>query len=396
MKLFIANLGSTSFKYKLFDMSDAEALCAEGSADRIGLEKSNWFFSKNDSGSASTGEARFNNHGEAIDFQLQLLQSESVISSLDEIEAIGFKAVHGGPISGAAVVDDKVLGIMEQFSDVAPSHNPPYISAMKALKSLIPDTVQVAVFETAFHQSIPEKRQVYAIPHEWTEKLGIRRYGFHGASHRYIGSRMTEIDGGLKRIINCHLGGSSSICAIENGRSAANSFGMTVQTGIPHAVRVGDFDAFAMLKLQAAGIDQETIWQKLGKESGLLGMSGISSDLRDIEQAASKGNERAQLAIEVLVESIRFYIGAYLTVLKGVDALCFTGGIGQYSSTVRSKVVEGLEFAGIVLDKRKNMNADGNLENRIDSPAGRVQIWALPTNEELVVAHQVMDVLNKG
>ena len=395
MKIFIANLGSTSFKYKLFDMSNGEVPYAVGSADRIGLPNGTWSLSSGSSGSAMTGEAQFKSHGDAIDFHLQLLQSESVISGLADIEAIGFKAVHGGPISGAVVVDDRVLGIMEEFSDVAPLHNPPYISAMKALQKLLPDTVQVAVFETSFHQSIPEKRQVYAIPHEWTEKLGIRRYGFHGASHGYIGSRMKEIDDTLARVISCHLGGSSSICAIEAGRSVANSFGMTAQTGIPHAVRVGDFDPFSMLKLEAAGIDREVIWQKLGKESGLLGMSGISGDLRDIEQAAEDGNERALLTIDVLVESIRFYVGAYLTVLGGADALCFTGGIGQHSSIIRRKVVEGLDYAGVILDQGKNQKADGRLENRIDAPAGQVQIWILPTNEELIVARQVMHVLNK-
>ena len=205
-----------------------------------------------------------------------------MIKAIADVQAIGFKAVHGGPISGAVKVDERVIGVMEQFSDVAPLHNPPYIAAMKAFRESLPGVPQVAAFETGFHATIPLKRQAYAIPHEWTEKLGIRRYGFHGASHRYIATRMAELSPKARRIISCHLGGSCSINAIEDGKSVANSFGMTLQTGIPHAARVGDFDAFAIMKLLKHGLDLETIWKKLGKEGGLLGMSG-SQDMRDVE-----------------------------------------------------------------------------------------------------------------
>ena len=341
----------------------------------------------------ASGQAHFNSHSEAIDFHLQHLIEEGVVDNTGQIDAIGFKAVHGGPISGAVLVDDEVIKVMEDFSDVAPLHNPPYIQAMKAFRKKLPKTPQVASFETAFHQTIPQKRQVYAIPYEWTEDLGIRRYGFHGASHCYIGQRIKEIEDGLTKIINCHLGGSSSICAIENGQSIANSFGMTAQSGIPHAVRIGDFDTFSLLKLKAAGLDQDTIWKKLGKESGLLGMSGVSSDLRDIEKAAEQGNQRAELAVEVLVESIRFYIGSYLVALNGADAICFTGGIGQFSSNIREKVLENMDFAGIKLDLDKNREIDGKQENRIDQIDSKVQIWVIPTNEELIVARQTLTVL---
>src|SRR5438034_496401 len=204
-------------------------------------------------------------------------------------DAVGFKAVHGGPTSGAVRVTDEVISTMEQFADVAPAHNPPYIAAMRAFREKLPDVPQVAAFETAFHQSIPMARQVYAIPHEWTEKLGIRRYGFHGASHRYIATRVPELVGKEKarRVISCHLGGSSSICAIEHGRSVANSFGMTAQSGVPHNNRVGDFDSFALRRLMKHGLDLEEIFQKLSKEGGLLGISGVSPDLRDIEREAN-------------------------------------------------------------------------------------------------------------
>jgi acetate kinase len=393
VNILIANLGSTSFKYKLFEMSEGETLLADGAVDRIGLDDSNWEYTIAAEKRHDFGKGQFSNHNDAIKYQLDCLLKEQVVADLSEIGAIGFKAVHGGSISGAVLVDDSVIKVMNDFANVAPAHNPIYVEAMKVFSTLLPEIPQIAAFETAFHQSIPEKRQVYAIPYEWTEEFGVRRYGFHGSSHRYIGSRLKEIDSGLNKIINCHLGGSSSITAIKDNLSVANSFGMTLQTGIPHAVRVGDFDAFSIIKLVADGVDQKNIWDQLCKESGLLGMSGVSSDLRDIEEAAHRGDKRADLAIDVLAESVRDYIGAYLTVLNGVDAICFTGGIGQHSSTLRERVLKNMTFAGIKLDTSKNASADGKQENRIDHSDSQVQIWILPTNEELIVARQVRQVL---
>src|SRR6185437_14275091 len=254
-------------------------------------------------------DSPYKTHGDVIDVILKELEHKP--------DAIGFKAVHGGPISGAVRVTDEVLAIQEQFADVAPAHNPPYIAAMRAFREKLPGVPQVAAFETAFHQTIPLARQIYAIPHEWTEKLGIRRYGFHGASHRYIATRIPELLGKdhCKRIISCHLGGSSSICAIEDGKSVANSFGMTAQSGVPHCNRVGDFDTFALMKLTKQGLSLDEIFRKLGKEGGMLGMSGVSPDMRDIEAAAAKGDARAKLAIDAFVESVRGFIGSYLVFL---------------------------------------------------------------------------------
>ncbi len=394
MIILVANLGSTSFKYKLFDMSVAERVLAVGAADRIGQAQSVWSV---EAGEAKAGgEASLPDHGAAIELHLAELVKLGAISAIDDVQAIGFKAVHGGPISGAVIVDDHVLNTMQQFADVAPAHNPPYIAAMKSFRAKLPGASQVAAFETAFHQTIPLKRQVYAIPHEWTEQLGIRRYGFHGASHRYIATRMAELAPGARRIISCHLGGSCSVNAIDSGQSVGNSFGMTAQSGVPHASRVGDFDAFALMKLLAAGIDLPTIWKRLGKEGGLAGMSGISPDLRDIEAAAAKGDERAKLAIDVFVESIRSYVGQYLVALGGVDAVCFTGGIGQHSRLIRRLVLAGLEFAGIELDQRRNEQAVGSAESRIDVPGSKVQLWVLPTNEELIVARQTVAALHNA
>jgi acetate kinase len=367
MKILVANLGSTSFKFKLLDMERDGELVAKGGYERIGQ-----------------ADSPFKTHGDVIDVILKEIGGKP--------DAIGFKAVHGGPISGAVRVTEEVLRVQEQFADVAPAHNPPYIAAMRAFAARLPNVPQVAAFETAFHQTIPLARQVYAIPHEWTEKLGIRRYGFHGASHRYIATRCAEIIPDARRIISCHLGGSCSICAIENGKSVANSFGMTAQSGVPHNNRVGDFDTFAMLKLTKQGLSLDEIFRKLGKEGGMLGMSGVSPDMRDIEKAAATGDKRAQLALDAFIESVRHFIGAYLVVLGGCDALVFTGGIGENGIATRAAICRNLEFAGIVLDEQKNQ-ARGR-EAKISKVESGADVWIVPTNEELIVARQTEAVLN--
>ncbi len=395
MIVLVANIGTTSFKCKVFDMSKNELQLAEGAADRIGQGNSAWSMVPcvgAAAGKKVSGTAELADHAASIELLLQELIKTGVLTSIADVHAIGFKAVHGGPISGAVKVDQHVLDVMAEFSDVTPLHNPPYIAAMKAFAARLPQVPQVAAFETGFHQTIPLKRQVYAIPHEWTEKLGIRRYGFHGASHRYIATRMKEIAPNVRKIINCHLGGSCSVTAIEDGKSVANSFGMTTQSGIPHAGRVGDFDAFAMMKLLKQGVDLETIWKKLGKEGGLLGMTG-SQDMRDVETKAAAGDARSKLAIDVFVEACRHYVGAYLAVLNGADAITFTGGIGQNGSAIRAAILEKLDYAGIVLDLEKNKATRGNVEARLDQAGSRVQIWMLPTNEELIVARQTVAAL---
>ncbi|MEX2216366.1 MAG: acetate/propionate family kinase [Phycisphaeraceae bacterium] len=393
MITLIANLGSTSFKYKLFDMP-SERVLATGAADRIGQGKSAWSVDAN--GRKAEGVVDLADHGAAVELHLKQLVTLGAIESIKAVEAIGFKAVHGGPISGAVIVDIDVINTMQQFADVAPQHNPPYIAAMKAFAKKLPGIPQVAAFETAFHQTIPLARQVYGIPHEWTEQLGIRRYGFHGASHRYIATRMAQIAPQAKKIISCHLGGSCSICAIDHGKSVANSFGMTAQSGTFHASRVGDFDAFAILKLLAAGLTLDDIWQTLGKKAGLAGLSGVSADMREVEEASAKGNKQAKLALDAFVESCRHYLAAYLGVLNGADAIVFTGGIGQNGKAIREAICANLDYAGIKLDIAKNTAAKGSAESRVDSDSSRTQIWVLPTNEELIVARQTLEALTKA
>src|SRR5215213_335850 len=366
MLVLVANLGSTSFKFKLLDMDADGDVLAKGGYERIGQPGS-----------------PFASHADVIDVILKELPKRP--------DAIGFKAVHGGPISGAVRVTDEVIAIQEHFADVAPAHNPPYVAAMRAFREKLPTVPQVAAFETAFHQTIPMSRQVYAIPHEWTEKLGIRRYGFHGASHRYIATRVKEIVPEARRVISCHLGGSSSICAIQDGKSVANSFGMTAQSGLPHNNRVGDFDTFALMKLTKQGLSLEEIFQKLGKQGVMLGMSGVSPDMRDVERAAAGGSSRAKLALDAFVESVRSFVGSYLVALGGCDVLAFTGGIGENGAAIREAVCRNLDFAGIVLDPQKN-NVRGK-ETKISAVESGAEIWIIPTNEELIVARQTAAVL---
>jgi acetate kinase len=369
MFILAANLGSTSFKFKLLNMEAYGAEVARGVYERIGQK-----------------DSPYANHADVLD--------EILKSFPHPPDAIGFKAVHGGPISGAVRVTDEVIATMQQFSDVAPAHNPPYIAAMKAFRAKLPKVPQVAVFETAFHHTIPMSRQIYAIPHEWTEKLGIRRYGFHGASHRFIANRVTEILGrpASRRIISVHLGGSCSVCAIESGKSAACSFGMTVQSGLPHNNRVGDFDGFAITRLLNHKIDLNEIFRRLATEGGLLGMSGISPDMRNIERAAAAGDARAKLTIDAFVESVRHYIGSFLVVLGGCDVLVFTGGMGENAVVLRAAICRDLDFAGLILDPVKNQTRAH--EACISKVESNGQIWVIPTNEELIVALETESVLN--
>ncbi len=383
MIVLVSNIGSTSFKFRLFDMNGEREL-ARGGAERIG----------SDSAAVKVGEkawtGRLADHGEAIDHCLQLLPDPNI-----RIDAIGFKAVHGGPISGAVRVTDEVVRTMTEFFDVAPAHNPPYVAAMKAFAARLPKVPQVAAFETAFHQTIPASRTTYGVPWEWTQ-AGVRRYGFHGASHRYIAVRSAELLGRKDlRVISCHVGGSSSICAIDGGKSVANSFATTPQSGLIHNNRIGDFDPYALLKaLPAFKLTFEQALQEMAKKGGLLGISGVSNDHRDVEQAAANGNERAKLALDVLTECVRHYVGAYLAVLNGADAIVFTGGIGENSSGFREAVCARMDYAGIRLDPQKN-KVRGR-EETISADDSRVRIMVIPTNEELIVARQTRDVLVDG
>jgi acetate kinase len=392
MKILVANLGSTSFKYRLFDM-DGERQLARGGTERIGSAESRSF--------VEIGGQRYEtviavpDHAVAVRRCLEQLTdaTHGCLKDASEVAAIGFKAVHGGAVSGVQRVTAEVLAAMEAMCEVAPAHNPCYISAMRLLSEKFPEIPLVAAFETGFHETIPDRLRYYAVPYDWAERHRIKRWGFHGASHRYIAGRTAELVGRSElRIISCHLGGSNSLCAIRNGQSVANSLGMSPQSGLPHNNRTGDFDPFALpVLLKETGQSLAELLKELDSQSGLLGLSGLSSDVRDLEQAAAQGNARARLALDVFVTSIRHYLGAYLVELGGADAVVFTGGIGENSIQVRAGVCAGLQAFGIELDATANSLAKG--ECVISSSASRTQIWVMPTNEELVVARQAKQLV---
>jgi acetate kinase len=389
MKILVANLGSTSFKYRLFDMTD-ERVLARGGVERIGSSESRCFVEAGGKKTESVLAAK--DHAVAVRLCLKQLTDTGCLASPKELAAIGFKAVHAQGLTGVHRVDDTVLAAMEAYNDVAPAHNPPYVTAMRLLAKELPEIPLVAAFETGFHETIPLWNRLYAIPREWI-KHGIIRWGFHGASHRYIAERTAQLMGKPDaRIISCHLGGSSSLCAISAGKSVANSLGMSPQSGIPHNNRVGDFDVFALPALmRATGKTLPQLLDDLANRSGMAGLSGCSNDLRDIENTAAKGDPVAKQALDVFVASVRHYLGAYLLLLGGADAIAFTGGIGENSATMREAICANLGWFGIELSQTKNPSAKG--EARIDAANSRVQLWIMPTNEELIVARQSRDCL---
>ncbi len=392
MKILVANLGSTSFKYRLFDMSNEQQL-ARGGVERIGSVESQCVVEIGDHREEIV--TTIPDHALAVRQCLdQLTDPETgCLANATEVAAIGFKAVHGGRLSGVQRVNDEVLEAMAEMNHVAPAHNPPYIAAMRLLAERLPEIPMVAAFETGFHQTIPDRNRHYAIPKQWSDEFQIKRFGFHGASHRYIASRMAEITGRSDlRIISCHLGGSSSLCAIRDGASVATTMGLSPQTGLPQNNRVGDFDPFALpLIMERTGQSLDETLNALACQSGLLGLSQLSGDIRDLEQAAAEGNEDAQLALQVYVGEIRRHLGGLLVELGGVDLLVFTGGIGENGMHVRSQVCDGLAELGIELDETRNQDVHG--ETQLQSPASKAQIWVVPTNEELIVARQTQQLI---
>lgn len=393
MKILVANLGSTSFKYRLFDMS-TERQMARGGVERIGSPTSRCAIEIGDY--KGELELQVPHHGVAVRACVEQLTDakHGCIASPSEVSAIGFKAVHGGRLQGVFRINEEVLSAMEQVTSVAPAHNPPYLAAMRQLASTVPDIPLIAAFETDFHRTIPAARQFYALPKAWSDALPIRKWGFHGASHRFIATRATELFGRPDaRIVSLHLGGSSSLCAILSGKSVATTMGMSPQTGLPQNNRVGDLDPFCLpMIMDHTGLSLTDVLKKLSTEAGLLGLSGgISGDIRDLEESADGGNADARLALDVYVAEIRRQLGGMLVALGGADQIVFTGGIGENGIRIRSAVCSGLSELGIELDENKNATARG--ESRLESNSSRAQIWIIPTNEELIVARQTLGLL---
>lgn len=393
VRVLVPNLGSTSLKYQLLDM-EGEWVLARGKIERIGSAQSvitTW----DAEGRPAQTTAAIPDHRAAIQALIDRLQGGAHPATID---AVGFKAVHGGPrYRGSFVVDDALLEAMKDFVPVAPVHNPVYIQAMEIFREVLRGVPMVAVFEPGFHVTIPDRAAVYGVPYEWLEKHGIRRYGFHGSSHRYISERVPQLLGrtaaGL-RLVSCHLGGSSSICAIRDGKSVDSSFGFSAQSGVEHAARVGELDPFAVLHVMAKEkLTPAQVSEILCRKSGLLGISGVSSDLRDIEEAATKGNPRGALAIDILVYEVKKYLGAFAAAMGGLDAVAFAGGIGENAWRVREAVCRDMEFLGILLDAESNRQpAKG--DRLISRPHSSVAVLVIHTNEEVIVARETVRVIS--
>jgi len=394
MKILVANLGSTSFKFRLYDL-DGEHQLARGAIDRIGGEDS--VVSIQIGASEVETTVRVSDHAIAVGLCLDALidPDTGCLSSIEDISAIGFKAVFAAELSGVRLVDDLLLERMESLADVAPAHNPPYVAAMRQLTAAFPGIPLVAALETGFHETISDSQRAYAVPVAW-QQFGVRRWGYHGASHRYIATRMAELTGrdDLK-VISCHLGGSSSLAAIDAGVSRAASMGMSPQSGLPHNNRVGDFDPFALpVLMRATGKGLEELLDDLASRSGLLGLSGLSGDLRDLEEAAAGGHAGAGLALDHFVAAIRGYLASQMAVLEGTDVVVFTGGIGEHSVRIRREVCGGMDWCGLAIDEQANEKAEGEVE--ITLAGSRVATWVVPTNEELIVARQAAGLVGQG
>ena len=397
MKILVVNCGSSSIKYQLIDMEN-ESLMAKGYLEKIGLPDS--FLTHTVNGEKHKIEQEVKNHEEGIQLVLnQLTHPEyGVISNLSEIGAVGHRVVHGGEkFSSSVLIDDEVMDTMKQCIPLAPLHNPAGITGIEACQKVLPNVPMVGVFDTAFHQTLPEKAYLYAIPYEYYEKYGIRKYGFHGTSHRFVSKRVAEVINqpveNLK-IITCHLGQGASLCAVDAGKSVDTSMGLTPLAGVPMGTRSGDIDpsivTFLMKKENLTPDEMDTI---LNKKSGKLGISGVSPDDRDIEKAAAEGNKRAHLAIESFAYQVVGYIGRFAAQMGGVDVITFAGGVGENGIEVRQEICKYLEFLGVKIDEEKN-NCRGK-EVEISTPDSKVKVFVIPTNEELMIARDTMEIIKK-
>jgi acetate kinase len=405
VKILVANLGSTSFKYRLFDLPDAAGAeagteLARGGVERVGAPESRVYARAG--GLELESVHTVPDHAVALVVALeQLTAAGGPLTTAEEVAAVGFKAVHGGRVSGVVRVTPEVLAAMEEMAEVAPAHNPPYVRAMRLLAEKLPRVPLVAAFETGFHATIPDRNALYAVPADWVDTHRVRRWGFHGASHRYVAERLAVLvpDRRPLRAISCHLGGSSSVCWIRDGRSVGTSMGMSPQSGLPQNNRAGDLDPYAVLHVaRATGRGVGELLEELSSRAGLAGMSGTSGDMRDLEMAAAAGRSRARTAIEVYVAAIRHWLGAGIVELGGVDAIAFAGGIGENSAQTRAAVLAGLAELGIAIDSEANARAASG-ERPIHAAAtvagapSRTAVWIIPTNEELIVARQTRDLL---
>ncbi|MDD2447796.1 MAG: acetate kinase [Tissierellia bacterium] len=397
MNILVINCGSSSLKYQLIDMNGEEVL-AIGLVERIGIEGSRI---KHD----TTGKERYiieepmKDHRKALELVLNAIVDEEhgAISSLDEIGAVGHRVVHGGEdFSGSIIIDENVMEALEKNVELAPLHNPPNIIGINACKELMPNIQMVAVFDTAFHQTIPAENYIYALPFEYYEKYKVRKYGFHGTSHKYVSQRAAEMTGkDIKdlKIVTCHLGNGSSITAVDGGESIDTSMGFTPLEGLAMGTRCGDMDpAIIPFIMEKENMSIEEVNKMLNKKSGVLGISGVSSDFRDLDEADEQGNERATLALNLFANRVKKYIAAYAAQMGGIDVLVFTAGLGENSPSMRERICKGLECLGATIDKELN-NVRGK-DTIISNESSKVKIMVIPTNEELMIARDTLELVS--
>ena len=399
MKILVLNCGSSSIKYKLFDMSNSGNVVAQGGIEKIGLDGSFLKLSL-DSGEKATIEKNIPEHTVGVEFILETLTKGdySCISSLDEIKAVGHRVVHGGEeFNKSVVITDAVIEQVEACADLAPLHNPANLKGVATIKNLLPEVPQVAVFDTAFHQTMPDYAYMYALPYEYYTKYAVRRYGFHGTSHRYVTKRaieMLDLDPKTSKIITCHIGNGGSITAVCGGNPIDTSMGLTPVEGLIMGTRSGDVDAGALtFIMDKFDLDSKGLSDIVNKKSGMLGVSGVSSDMREIDAAADAGNKRAALAKKMYYYRIKKYIGSYAAALGGVDAIVFTGGVGENQQECRTLACESLDFMGVEIDEAKNCKARG-VEMVISSDKSRAKVAVIPTDEEFMIASDTKNLLN--
>ena len=395
MKILVINCGSSSLKYQLIDMA-SEKVMAKGTFERIGQPNS--FLTHKVNGEKYRLEKPVKNHEEALEFSLnQLVKPDyKVINSLDEINAIGHRIVHGGEkFNKPVIITEEVIKAIEDCASLAPLHNPAAIMGIRAAEKLMQNKPMVAVFDTAFHQTMPKEHYIYPIPYKYYEEYGVRKYGFHGTSHQYVSNRVAELEGKPiedLRIISCHLGQGGSICAVKGGKSVETSMGLTPLAGIPMGTRSGDIDpSVVTFIMKKEGLTPDEMERILNKESGILALSGVTQDCRDMEAAAAEGNERAELAIKIHNYLIAAQIAKCAVAMNGFDVMLFTAGIGENQKNIRKGICENLEFLGVKIDDERN-NVRGE-ERLISSDDSKIKVYVIPTDEELMIAKQTLELI---
>jgi len=391
MNILVVNAGSSSLKYQLFDMKN-ESVLAKGNCERIGVDGK--ITHKTSGGVVLSYDTPFPTHKEAfLELVKNLTSGEGkVINDVKEIVAVGHRVLHGSEkYKTSTVITDTVISDIEAFSELGPLHNPPQAVAMRACQEVFgKSTPMVAVFDTSFHQTMPEKAYMFAVPYEYYEKYHIRRYGFHGTSHRFVSGRYTELTGKAPKLVTCHLGNGSSISAIDGGKVMDTSMGLTPLDGFIMGTRSGGIDPSVVTYIaNKENMSPDEMSNMLNKKSGFLGISGISSDCRDLNEAAANGNKRAQLALDMLVYQIKKFVGGYAAAMEGIDAIVFTGGIGENDSAIRERVCSGMEYMGVRIDKERNKTRG---ETKISSDDSIVDVWVIPTNEEILIARDTVEL----